>query len=46
MLLENCQEVTENPNLGENYENTISQLFGNKTGLYIIFYKKKTTLLL
>ena len=39
MLLENCIEISNNPNLGKNYEGIIKTLFGYKTGQHIIFYR-------
>jgi toxin ParE1/3/4 len=40
MLLDNCKEIAENPNIGKNYEGIVSQLFGHRTGRHIIFYRK------
>ena len=40
MLLDNCKEIAENPNIGKNYERIVSQLFGHRTGRHIIFYRK------
>ena len=41
MLLETCQDITENPELGNNYYGIISDLFGLKVNLHIIFYRKR-----
>lgn len=40
MLIENCQEIADKPNLGKNYDGIINNLFGFKTGRHIIFYRK------
>ena len=40
MLLENCQEIANNPDLGKNYEGIIKELFGFKVNRHIIFYRK------
>lgn len=40
MLLENCKEVANNPELGKNYSGVIEDLFGFKAGRHIIFYRK------
>jgi len=39
MLIENCKELSKNPNLGKNYEGVLNRLFGLKTGRHIIFYR-------
>jgi len=41
MLLDNCQMIVERPNIGNNYDNILNQLFGHKIGRHIIFYKIK-----
>ncbi len=40
MLLENCQEIADNPNVGKNYEGIKDELFGFKVNRHIIFYRK------
>ena len=40
MLLVNCREIAEKPNIGKNYEGIVNQLFGLRTGRHIIFYRK------
>jgi len=40
MLLENCKEVANNPELGKNYSVVAENLFGFKAGRHIIFYRK------
>lgn len=40
MLLENCQDIADNPNLGRNYEEIKKELFGLKVNQHIIFYRK------
>ena len=39
MLISNCQEISENPMLGKNYEGITQSLFGFKTNRHIIFYR-------
>jgi toxin ParE1/3/4 len=39
MLLENCKEIANNPNLGKNYSGVAKNLFGLKAGRHIIFYR-------
>ena len=38
-LISNCQEIAENPDLGNNYEGISKQLLGIKTNRHIIFYR-------
>ena len=38
-LISNCQEIAENPDLGNNYEGISKQLLGLKANLHIIFYR-------
>lgn len=40
MLLNSCQDVAENPNLGKNYDGIEINLLGLKTNRHIIFYRK------
>lgn len=40
MILENCQDIADNPNLGRNYESIKKELFGFKANRHIIFYRK------
>jgi len=40
MLLENCKEVANNPELGKNYSGVTENLFGFKAGRHIIFYRR------
>ena len=40
MLLENCNEVACNPELGKNYSVVTENLLGFKAGRHIIFYRK------
>ena len=40
MLLENCKEVANNPELGKNYSGITENLFGFKAGRHIIFYRR------
>ena len=38
-LLESCQEVAENPNLGKKYDNAAHKLLGYKSSQHILFYQ-------
>ncbi len=40
MLLDMCRLISENPDLGKNYEEIKSELFGLKANRHIIFYRK------
>ena len=40
MLIDNCQEIADNPELEKNYNRIISTLFGMRTIRHIIFYRK------
>jgi toxin ParE1/3/4 len=40
MLLENCKEISVNPDLGKNYSGVTQNLFGFKAGRHIIFYRR------
>jgi len=40
MLLENCNEVACNPELGKNYSGVTENLLGFRAGRHIIFYRK------
>jgi toxin ParE1/3/4 len=40
MLIENCNEVACNPELGKNYSIVTEKLLGFKAGRHIIFYRK------
>ena len=39
-LLENCQDIANNPDLGKNYLGITADLFGLKASRHIIFYRK------
>jgi len=39
ILIPNCQDIAENPDLGKNYKGISKQLFGMKINRYIIFYR-------
>ena len=43
MLINNCQEIAVNPELGKNYDKIASKLFGLRTIRHIIFYRKIST---
>ncbi|GAA3746988.1 type II toxin-antitoxin system RelE/ParE family toxin [Flavobacterium ginsengisoli] len=38
LLLDSCQEVAENPNLGKKYDNVTEKLLGYKSNEHILFY--------
>ena len=40
MLLDICQEIADNPELGRNYDEIKPELFGVKANRRIIFYRK------
>lgn len=42
LLLDSCQDIANNPELGRNYERITKALFGFKTSRHIIFYRKLT----
>ena len=40
VLLENCQNIADNPGLGKNYKTISTELVGFKVNRHIIFYRK------
>lgn len=40
LLLEICQDIANNPELGKNYEGITKELFGLKANRHMIFYRK------
>ena len=40
LLLQSCQDIAENPNLGKNYDGIRNDLFGLKSNKHVIFYRK------
>lgn len=40
LLLDSCQDIANNPDLGKNYSGVNNELFGLKTNRHIIFYRK------
>ncbi|MCF6294209.1 MAG: type II toxin-antitoxin system RelE/ParE family toxin [Flavobacteriaceae bacterium] len=40
MLISNCEEIANNPNLGKAYEGITPNLLGIKANRHIIFYRK------
>jgi len=40
MLLENCQNIADDPEIGKNYDGIRIELFGLKANRHIIFYRK------
>ena len=41
LLLDSCQDIVNNPDLGKNYDGITNDLFGLKTNRHIIFYRKR-----
>jgi toxin ParE1/3/4 len=39
MLISNCQEIANKPNIGKNYNEITPGLFGLRTNRHIIFYR-------
>ncbi len=39
MLISNCQEIADNPDLGKSYDGIIQSLLGTKANRHIIFYR-------
>ena len=39
ILIDNCQEIASNPELGKNYDRIDSTIFGIRTIRHIIFYR-------
>lgn len=44
LLLDSCQDIANNSDLGKNYEGITNDLFGLKTSQHIIFYRKRINL--
>ena len=40
MLIDNCEEIANNPDLGRNYSEVTQNLFGFNAGRHIIFYRR------
>lgn len=40
LLLQSCQDIAENPNLGKNYEGIRNDLYGLISNKHVIFYRK------
>lgn len=41
LLLNTCQDIANNPELGKNYDGITKELFGLKTNRHIVFYRKR-----
>jgi toxin ParE1/3/4 len=41
LLLDSCQDIANNPELGKNYEGIAKDLFGLKSNRHIVFYRKR-----
>lgn len=39
LLVSHCQEISDNPNVGKNYDGITHKLLGLKTNRHIIFYR-------
>lgn len=44
MLLDLCQDIADNPELGKNYDGISPELFGIKANRHMIFYRKRIDL--
>ncbi|WP_162344326.1 type II toxin-antitoxin system RelE/ParE family toxin [Cyclobacterium salsum] len=44
MLLNSCQDIANNPELGKNYDGITTDLFGLKANQHIIFYRKTNSI--
>lgn len=44
LLIDSCQEIANNPDLGKHYEGITNDLFGLKISRHIIFYRKRLNL--
>lgn len=40
LLIENCREIANRPNLGKNYDGILNRLLGLRAGRHIIFYRE------
>lgn len=40
MLIENCLQIAEKPDIGKNYGKILNRLFGLRAGRHVIFYRK------
>ncbi len=41
LLLDSCQDIANNPELGKNYDGITKDLHGLKTNRHIVFYRKR-----
>ncbi len=41
LLLDSCQDIANNPELGKNYDGITKDLYGLKTNRHIVFYRKR-----
>jgi len=41
LLLDSCQDIANNPELGKNYDGITKDLFGLKSNRHIVFYRKR-----
>ena len=41
MLIETCNEISDNPEIGKDYSIIAKNLFGIRSGRHIVFYRKK-----
>jgi len=42
MLIDTCNEISENPEIGKVYSIIAKDLYGMKSGRHLVFYRKKT----
>ena len=41
LLLDSCQDIANNPELGKNHDGITKDLFGLKSNRHIVFYRKR-----
>ncbi|MFW5758275.1 MAG: type II toxin-antitoxin system RelE/ParE family toxin [Bacteroidota bacterium] len=44
LLLDTCQDIANNPELGKNYDGITKDLYGLKMNRHIVFYRKRINL--
>ena len=42
LIIQRCEEIANNPNLGKHYEGIRNDLFGLRISRHIIFYRKQS----
>ena len=41
MLIDTCNEISDNPEIGKDYSVIAKDLYGMKSGRHIVFYRRK-----